>query len=78
MGTSNDVARSVSLQEQAHNAQLILDASKADGSSKGDITYIQNNTSPKALSTVELYRQTRNQLSTLKGDLGVVDQSGSS
>src|SRR5690606_2253776 len=69
MGTSSDVAQSVSLQEQARNAQLVLDATRAEEPSKSDITFIQNNTSPKALSTVELYRQTRNQLSTLKEDL---------
>lgn len=78
LGTSNDFAQSASLQEQARNAQIVLDASKQDDTSKGYVTFIQNNNSPKALSTVELYRQTRNQLSTLKGELGVVDQSGSS
>lgn len=31
--------------------------------------YTQNNTSPKALSTAEIYRQTKNQLSTAKGGL---------
>lgn len=30
------------------------------------LTYIQNNNSPKALSSAEIYRQTNNQLSTLK------------
>jgi hypothetical protein len=35
----------------------------------GSITYIQNNTSPKALSSAEIYRQTKNQLSTTKGAL---------
>lgn len=34
------------------------------------ITYNQYNNSPKALSRIEIYRQTRNQLSTLKGVLG--------
>lgn len=33
------------------------------------VTYIQNNTSPKSLSTTEIYRQTRNQLSRVKGGL---------
>lgn len=78
LATSSDVAQSVSLQEQARNAQLVLEATRAEDSSRGDVTFIQNNTSPKALSTVELYRQTRNQLSTLKEELDVVDQSGSS
>lgn len=32
-------------------------------------TYIQNNYSPKALSAVEIYRQTRNQLAQAKGGL---------
>jgi tape measure domain-containing protein len=31
------------------------------------ITYIQNNTSPKALSSAEIYRQTKNQLSATRG-----------
>lgn len=35
----------------------------------GDITFIQNNTSPKALSSAEIYRQTKNQLSIAKGAL---------
>jgi hypothetical protein len=77
LGTSDDFAQSASLQEQARNAQIVLDASRQEDTSKGDITFIQNNTSPKALSTVEVYRQTRNQLSTLKGELGVVDQNRS-
>lgn len=40
------------------------------GTSSGDtFTYNQYNTSPKALSTGEIYRQTKNQLSVAKGDL---------
>lgn len=34
-----------------------------------EVTYIQNNTSPKALSSAEIYRQTNNQLSRTKGAL---------
>jgi hypothetical protein len=30
-------------------------------------TFIQNNYSPKALSRMEIYRQTRNQISMVKG-----------
>src|SRR5690606_10933123 len=41
MGTSSDVAQSVSLQEQARNAQLVLDATRAEEPSKSDITFIQ-------------------------------------
>jgi hypothetical protein len=35
--------------------------------SSQNISLVQNNYSPKALSQVEIYRQTRNQLNTLKG-----------
>lgn len=76
LDTSNDVATSVSLQEQAKNAQLVIDAT-APATPSTTVNFTQNNNSPKALTTPEIYRQTKNQLSTLKGDLGVVDQSGS-
>ena len=41
--------------------------------SAGDtnVTYIQNNQSPKALSRAEIYRQTKNQLSAAKGTLKI-------
>lgn len=42
-----------------------------DGSSGGDITFNQYNTSPKALSSAEIYRQTNNQLSKAKEALPV-------
>lgn len=35
------------------------------------ITFIQNNNSPKALSNIEIYRQTRNQISAAKGALSL-------
>lgn len=40
------------------------------GSGKGVVNnynFVQNNTSPKALSRLEIYRQTRNQLNFVKG-----------
>lgn len=39
------------------------------GNSGDGTTFIQNNYSPKALSEAEIYRQTKNQLSTAKGAL---------
>jgi hypothetical protein len=33
-------------------------------------TFIQNNYSPKHLASIDIYRQTRNQLSSLKGAMG--------
>lgn len=36
---------------------------------RGDVNFYQTNNSPKALSNAELYRQTKNQLSVMKGGL---------
>ena len=42
------------------------DEVKGKEKSGDNITFIQNNNSPKALSSIEIYRQTRNQISQLK------------
>jgi tape measure domain-containing protein len=39
--------------------------------SKTEVNYNQYNTSPKSLNEVEIYRQTKNQISTLKGALQI-------
>jgi hypothetical protein len=44
------------------------DNSENDPSNRG-ISFVQNNYSPKALSRLEIYRQTRNQIHQLKGAL---------
>lgn len=76
VSTSTDVATSVALQEQDKNAVLSAQA-EIDSKTGNTVNFTQNNNSPVALSTPEIYRQTKNQLSTLKGELGVVDQTGS-
>lgn len=75
LGTSNDVATSVSLQEQARNAELVLAKNNPDNTDGKQLVFNQYNNSPVALTPAEIYRQTSNQLSTLKGELGVVNQS---
>ncbi|UQT02466.1 tape measure protein [Streptomyces phage Annihilus] len=42
----------------------------------GTVNYTQNNYSPKALSQAEIYRQTKNQLSTVKGALSTSASTG--
>lgn len=42
---------------------------QAEAAKAAEVTFIQNNTSPKALSEAEIYRQTRNQISVAKGVL---------
>lgn len=44
-------------------------ASEADTSGTPTVQFVQNNTSPKALSSAEIYRNTKNQLSIAKGVL---------
>lgn len=57
----------ISDSSREHNADSsALTSGKSDVSSK-EIQFIQNNYSPKALSEIDIYRQTRNQLSTAKG-----------
>ena len=60
---------------QAKSARFGFDANRqtanaaADAQAKAELNYTQNNYSPKALSRAEIYRQTKNQLSTVKGAL---------
>lgn len=50
--------------------ELLTEQMREDALSQGDsVTFIQNNTSPKAISNIDLYRQTRNQLSDIKKGL---------
>lgn len=55
----------------AARARELLIAQQRDEalSSGSNVTFIQNNNSPKALSPVDLYRQTNNQLSVIKKGL---------
>jgi len=60
----------------ARSARFGFDKSRLPGEASdaatlgNQLNYTQNNYSPKALSRVEIYRQTKNQLSTVKGALG--------
>jgi tape measure domain-containing protein len=47
--------------------QQVATETSSDRSISSPITFVQNNNSPKALSTAEIYRQTKNQLSVAKG-----------
>ena len=50
--------------------ELLTEQQHEDALSNGDsVTFIQNNNSPKAISNIDLYRQTRNQLSDIKKGL---------
>lgn len=61
---------------QAKSARAAYDAnqntqnrSESLAAAVKDVTYVQNNYSPKALSQADIYRQTKNQISVVKGAL---------
>ena len=62
--TSYQQAASISMAQQ--RAQNKPDATQFDDKSGAEITFNQYNTSPKPLSRIDIYRQTRNQLSAAK------------
>ena len=60
--------QAVGISARMNDATLTGDTGESlTGTSGGNWTFIQNNNSPKALSTAEIYRQTRNQFSRVKG-----------
>jgi tape measure domain-containing protein len=63
--TSTVQAASISSAREA--AQTATDSSSPSGNT--EVTFVQNNNSPKALSEAEIYRQTKNQLSLVKAPL---------
>lgn len=66
---TGDYAQAVSLSGDISAARRVISERDAGNSNTGGVTYIQNNTSPKALSEADIYRQTKNQLSTIKQNL---------
>jgi len=63
--TSTNKATSISTQ----NAGATATSDSTSTFEVPGLTFIQNNTSPKALSAGEIYRQTKNQLSVVKGGI---------
>lgn len=61
---SYNLAKTTSAAVRAGQMTDVSDASETDLAAR--IQFIQNNNSPKALSSVEIYRQTKNQLSKAK------------
>lgn len=55
--------RSISSNSDYYGAQQ---SNNQNGETQG-VTFVQNNYSPKALSAIDIYRQTRNQFSAMKG-----------
>jgi hypothetical protein len=64
--------------------QTILDAANQNpdeggiGGVTNNFNYTQNNTSPRALDSATIYRQTKNQISTLKKGVASANEVGSS
>lgn len=64
-------AASISAEQQA--AKTATETSQQQSTTTGDtnVTFVQNNNSPKALTPAEIYRQTKNQISAAKGTLSM-------
>jgi hypothetical protein len=60
---------SASVAQAGYEANLAALEEALVAQPQAPVTFIQNNTSPKALSQAEIYRQTNNQLSVAKGAL---------
>jgi tape measure domain-containing protein len=69
--TSGSPVASVSLRNASQIQPVVLDEKSLAAMGGTTIHYEQNNTSPKSLSEVDIYRQTRNQLSLLKSSLAL-------
>ena len=66
LDTSSKTAKDASVGYLNNQEALAENAAAAQGDT---LVYNQTNNSPKAINTVEVYRQTKNQLSTVKGAL---------
>lgn len=62
-------ASSISVEQRAAKVDLAATDQQATAGGDTNVTFVQNNTSPKALTAAEIYRQTKNQISTAKGVL---------
>jgi tape measure domain-containing protein len=88
MGSLMPDAQSLSVDAAYAKARYVRDGyasnvaaveTAVDEAAGGSVSYTQNNYSPKALSQADIYRQTKNQLSTVKGALSTsANNSGSS
>lgn len=65
VGSTYSQASNVATAQRSSSASAVTVAAP----SQPGITFVQNNNSPKALSSAEIYRQTKNQLSIAKGAL---------
>lgn len=55
------------IQSSVDDVKVSADGTEGTKKESGNMTFIQNNYSPKALDRLELYRQTRNQFANAKG-----------
>lgn len=66
-----DINISVSLEKLPTNVKMEPVENKVQAAAPANVTFNQYNTSPKALSRIEIYRQTRNQFSAIERLVGV-------
>jgi tape measure domain-containing protein len=69
--TVSPITAAVSLKQASNISPIVPDAQAVAALGGSAVHFEQNNYSPKALTEVEIYRQTRNQLSQLKTSLAL-------
>ena len=67
---SREQAMGISAMRSSNNTSEVQNGDGNNGGNGKVINYVQNNYSPKALSPTDIYRRTKNQLSSMKGVLG--------
>lgn len=66
---SYEKAASIAVDSRQQESSSSVATMEAPSTEPTSVTFVQNNTSPKALNPGEIYRQTKNQISTAKGVL---------
>ena len=66
VGSAYAQASSIAIEQRANQSGSAVSTEETSINSDTNITFIQNNNSPKALSASEIYRQTKNQISAVK------------
>jgi hypothetical protein len=71
VGSAYNQAASISAEQQAAKTEAETTQQQTTTTGDTNVTFVQNNTSPKALTPAEIYRQTKNQISAAKGTLSM-------
>ena len=67
LSVSSVTNKAAAISQNAKNENTNTSATKGQSTNGASLSFVQNNYSPTALSRLEIYRQTKNQFSAMKG-----------